>query len=332
MPGPGAKRPSEETLIARHFAPLATSPGAAALQDDAALLVCPPGYSLVVTTDMLVEAVHFLPDDPPATIARKALRVNLSDLAGKGADSVGFLLALALREAWREDWVEAFAAGLAEDIRDFATPLLGGDTVATSGPLTIAVTALGLIPGTAVPRRTNAQAGQGIYVSGTIGDSALGLLARRGEAVLSGLSGTAAAHLVGRYQLPEPRLALASAVRQHACAAMDVSDGLVGDLAKLCRASRVGAEVDVDAVPLSPAMREVLLLAPALLETALTGGDDYEILCTVAAQQERHFEAAAAASGVAVTRIGVVTGEAGLAVFRRQGMELRFAHSSYSHF
>ncbi|KAF2992745.1 thiamine-phosphate kinase [Methylocystis sp. MJC1] len=271
-------RYTEDELIARVFAPIA---GAAALglKDDAALIGASPEPT-VATVDMLVAGVHFFPDDPPGAVARKALRINLSDLAAKGAAPVGFLLSLALPTGWTNDWLAAFAAGLAEDAATYAAPLIGGDTTATPGPLTISITALGRAS-RFVPR-TGAKAGDAIYVSGTIGDAALGLAMRRDATLAARLSPAARAHLLDRYLLPRPRLDLLPLLRDHANAAMDVSDGLAGDLAKLCAASGVGAVVEAPMVPLSDAAREAIALAPGLFETALTGGDDYEILFTAA--------------------------------------------------
>jgi thiamine-monophosphate kinase len=267
-------RYSEDDIIARVFAPIA---GAAALglKDDAALLA-PESAPLVVTTDMLVSGVHFFAHDDPSLIARKALRVNLSDLAGKGAEPVGFLLALALPSDWTNDWLEAFAAGLAEDARIYGAPLVGGDTAATPGPLTIAITALGRTP-RFVPR-TGAKPGDAIFVSGPIGDGALGLALRRDAALARRLSDGARDHLIGRYLLPQPRLDLSAWLSANATAAMDISDGLAGDLAKLCRASGVSAVVELGSAPLSVAAREAIAIDPALFEAAITGGDDYEIL------------------------------------------------------
>src|SRR4051812_43258607 len=225
---------AEDSLIARYFKPLATSPGAFDLADDAAL-VKSSAEDIVVTTDAVVEGVHFLADDPPDTIARKALRVNLSDLAAKGAEPAGFVLTLALR-AVDDAWLAPFARALGEDAALFRCPLLGGDTVSTPGPLMISITAFGRVPRGRIVHRSGAKPGDRIVVTGTIGDAALGLDILRGGRAAAALSGDAAARemLVGRYRLPQPRCGLSEAVRDHASAAMDVSDGLAGDLAKLC--------------------------------------------------------------------------------------------------
>lgn len=333
MTPPGARASGEDSLIARYFRPLATDPGAFNLIDDAAILAA-SGDDLVVTTDAIVEGVHFLPADPPDTIARKALRVNLSDLAAKGAAPAGFVLTLALHKA-DDAWLSSFARALGEDAAAFGCPVLGGDTVSTPGPLMISITAFGRLPPGTMVRRTGAKAGDRIVVTGTIGDAALGLDVLRGGKVAAALAGEAAFRdgLIGRYRVPAPRNALAATVRDHASAAMDVSDGLAGDLAKLCAASGVSARIQVDAVPLSPAARAVLAYGAASLETILAGGDDYEVLCTVAENRLAAFRAGAAAAGVAVAEIGtVLEGQAVPAFVDGLGHAIALSRLSYSHF
>ncbi|HRO01919.1 MAG TPA: thiamine-phosphate kinase, partial [Nitrobacter sp.] len=292
----------EDDLIARYFKPIATDPGALGLTDDAAVLKG-SGDDLVITTDAIVEGVHFRNDDPPETVARKALRVNLSDLAAKGATPAGFVLTLALREL-DERWLAAFANGFAGDAIAFDCPLLGGDTVATPGPLTISVTAFGRVPRGEMILRSRAQPGDRIAVSGTIGDAALGLAILSGNVTVS--DPEIREPLIQRYRIPQPRLRLAKAVRNHARAAMDVSDGLAGDLAKLCRASGGSATVDAAAVPFSEAARGLIEQGQASFASAVSGGDDYEILCTVARDRWDDFARAARVAGVAVTPIGEV--------------------------
>ncbi|MCB1540454.1 MAG: thiamine-phosphate kinase [Rhodoblastus sp.] len=328
-------RPSEDDLIARYFAPLA-GPGGLGLRDDAALLAPPPGCEIVATVDGLVAGVHFFADDPPEAIARKALRVNLSDIAAKGATPLGFLLTLALPRDWRPDWLAAFAQALGEDAAAFDCPLLGGDTVSTPGPLMLSITALGCVPAGRMVRRDGARAGDALYVSGTIGDATLGLQMRNaGLQARSEPEGSrsGAAFLIDRYLVPQPRLALVPALREHASGAMDVSDGLVGDLTKMLRVSGACAEVELARIPLSAAAQAVIAGEPGLLRTALTGGDDYEILASVPQRKAEAFEAAAHAAGVAVARIGVVTAGQGAPVFRdARGSSMSFERGSYSHF
>ena len=324
-------RPGEDELIARYFAPLA-GPGGLGLLDDAALVQAPPGREIVLTKDALVAGVHFFADDPPDAIARKALRVNLSDLAAKGADPLGYALALALPGDWTADWLAGFARGLGEDAAAYGMPLLGGDTVKTPGPLVISVTALGSVPEGTMVRRTGVRAGDALYVTGTVGDAALGLRLRLGEQWLAGLGAAAKSHLLDRYLLPRPRNALAAVLREFATGAMDVSDGFAGDLAKMLRVSGVGARVELARVPFSDAAVEAETLDKMSLDIALAGGDDYEIICSVPEARAGDFELGARAAGVDVTRIGVAVAVAGLRFFGGDGLERVLRQGSFSHF
>jgi thiamine-monophosphate kinase len=329
-----ANEPSaEDRLIARYFAPLATDPAALGLSDDAAAIVPPSGCDLVVTTDGVIAGVHFFPDDPPEKISRKVLRMNLSDLAAKGAKPLGFVISVSLPETIDEAWIAAFAAGLGDDAKTYACPLLGGDTDRTPGPASVSITAFGTVPHGAMVRRSTAKPGDCVVVTGTIGDSALGVRLRRdaGLAQRWRLAEAEQAHLKERYLLPQPRNVLVDAILHHASAAMDVSDGLVGDLAKLCRASGVAVDVDIARVPFSGAVRAAVTADAGALEPALTGGDDYEILLTLAPDKLAGFSAAANKTGVGVTEIGRVTAGQG-ARFLRDGKPLTFARASYSHF
>jgi thiamine-monophosphate kinase len=325
----------EDRLIARFFKPLATHPGALGLADDTAFVSAPEGSDLVLTTDAVVAGVHFLPGDPPGMVARKALRVNLSDLAAKGARPLGFLLSLAIAAETGEKWLQAFSDGLKVDCEEFGVALFGGDTVRTPGPVTISVFALGALPRRTMARRAGAKAGDRVFVSGSVGDGALGLRLHRERALAARwkLSEAAADHLRMRYQLPQPRVRLAEAVRDHASASMDISDGLAGDLAKLCRVSGVSATIEVARVPLSDGARAAIAADNALTETILTGGDDYEILCTVPAERAGSFVAAAGNARVAVTEIGeVVSGDAAPVFRDANGKALTFTRPSFSHF
>jgi thiamine-monophosphate kinase len=326
-----SERPSEDSLIARFFAPIAGE-GALGLKDDAARLTPKPGHDLVLTTDALVERVHFLPEDAPSSIARKALGVNVSDLAAKGAEPAGFLLSLALPDGWTEGWLADFAAGLGEASRDFACPLLGGDTVKARGPLTLSVTAVGQVPTGRMVQRTTAQVGDFICVTGTIGDGALGLNLRSAPAWSEGLSPDERAHLADRYLHPQPRYRLAAALRNYASAAMDVSDGLAGDLAKMMKASGVSAVIEADQVPLSAAAARAIQVLPELLDLALTGGDDYEILCTVPEKSLDSFRQEADSIGIPLSVIGRVVSGDERPVFRMNGLERRYDVGSYQHF
>jgi thiamine-monophosphate kinase len=323
----------EDSLIARYFKPIATDPGAFGLDDDAAVLKA-RGADVVVTTDAIVEGVHFLAGDPPDTLARKALRVNLSDLAAKGASPAGFVLTLALRSV-DESWLAAFAGALGEDAASFGCPLLGGDTVSTPGPLMISITAFGRVPEGRVVHRSGAKAGDRVMVTGTIGDAALGLDVLKGGAVAAALAGdpTAQEMLISRYRVPRPRNALAAAIRAHASSAMDVSDGLAGDLTKLCAASGVSATIDTSRVPLSAAAAGLLARGTVGIETLIAGGDDYEILCTVPEAKLADLAAEAGRAGVPLTGIGkIIPGTGAPRFLDAQGHGIVLQRLSYSHF
>jgi thiamine-monophosphate kinase len=323
----------EDSLIARYFKPIATDPGAFNLDDDAAALKA-DGDDIVVTTDAIVEGVHYLPGDPPDTIARKALRVKLTDLAAKGAMPAGFEQTLALRTA-DDAWLKPFAAALGGDAALFNCPLLGGDTVSTPGPPMISITAFGRVPPGKMIHRAGAKPGDRVVVTGTIGDAVLGLDILKGGATAAALSGDAAARemLINRYRVPQPRNALAIAVRDHAHAAMDVSDGLAGDLAKLCTASGVSAAIDAPGIPLSSAAAKLVAQGAASLEALISGGDDYEILCAIPEDRFEAFEQAARQAEVAVTSIGtMIAGASTPSFLDAQGRELVLTRRSWSHF
>lgn len=324
----------EDRFIARFFRPIAGSPAALGLMDDAALLSPPEGCDLVLTKDAVVAGVHFFAEDSAAAVARKALRVNLSDLAAKGAAPLGALLAIALPKATPDAWTEAFAASLGADAALFGCPILGGDTVSTPGPVTITITALGTVPKGGFVPRTGARPGQAILVTGTIGDAALGLRLRQDGAypAFAGLGDERRGHLLDRYLNPQPRLALAPALRRHAAAAMDVSDGLAGDLAKMLAASGCGGRMEARRVPLSAAAAAVVAADRGLLRVVLTGGDDYEILACVPHAAVPAFMAEAAAAGIPVALIGETREAAGLDVTDAGGHPLNLGAGSFSHF
>ena len=309
--------PPEFSLIARHFRQLAGE-GALGLLDDAALLTPTPGTELVLAADAMVAGVHFLPDDPPGTIGRKLLRVNLSDLAAMGADPLGYLMTVALPQGTQDDWVRDFAAGLLDDQGAFGLTVLGGDTVSTPGPLTLSLTILGTVPRGQALRREGALPGDDLWVSGRIGDGYLGLRAARGQIVDPG------GVLATRYRLPEPRLALGRALRGLAHAAMDVSDGLLQDLSHLCRAGGCAAEVEGPAVPVSD--------TKAPLSALVTGGDDYELLFAAAPQDRARIEAAAAAARTPVMRVGRFTaGEPRVTLRDAAGQDITPGTLGWSH-
>lgn len=316
----------EFDFIARRLRPLAAgAPGALDLLDDAALLDPPPGAELVLTKDAMVAGVHFLSDDPPARVAQKLLRVNLSDLAAMGAAPLGYLLALARAKDTGEEWLAGFCAGLAADQAEFGIHLLGGDTVSTAGPLTLSLTALGAVPKGTALRRSTARMGDEVWVSGTLGDGALGLKVLQGELEVPTAAG---AFLSGRYRLPQPRLALGQALRGVASAALDVSDGLLADLGHILETSGVGAEVRADALPLSAAARAL----PEARAAALAGGDDYELLFTAPVERRAQIEAIARELALPLTCIGRIEAAGGLRLLDEEGREIPVARTGWQHF
>lgn len=325
----------EDDLVREFLAPLATGfAGALGLKDDCAVLAPTPGTELVLKTDPVVAGVHFFAADDPADIAWKALAVNVSDLAAKGATPRIYLMALSLPAAPERAWMAKFAAGLGEAQRAFGIQLAGGDTDRTPGHFSIAITVIGEVPAGRMVRRATARAGQAIYVTGTLGDSALGLALRTDAALAArfGLSPDEAAGAIGRYVRPQPRLGLAPALLAHASAAMDLSDGLLKDLGRMCRASGVGARVMAADLPLSPALRRAVEAEPARITAAVAAGDDYEILATVAREACAGFEAAAQAAGVAVTRIGEITAAPEVYVLGADGTPLSPGRTGWDHF
>jgi thiamine-monophosphate kinase len=308
-------------MIARHFRPLA-GPGALDLGDDAALLVPPAGRELVLTVDAMVAGVHFLPDDPPELVGRKLLRVNLSDLAAKGATPLGYLMTVSAPRGTPDAWFAGFAAGLAADQVEFAVTLLGGDTTSTPGPISLSLTAIGHVAPGQMVRRTGAQPGDGIWVTGTIGDGALGL------AVAQGKLADPTGYLLDRYRLPRPRLGLP--IAGIASAGMDISDGLVQDLGHLCRAAGLAAEIEAALVPLSDPAHTA---GPEWLPTCLTGGDDYELLLAVPPAREAALQQIAQAAGMPVTRVGGFRpGSPGVMVRDTTGQQLSLEREGWSHF
>lgn len=323
----------EFELIAKYFAPLAeAAPGAQGLRNDAALFEPAAGDNLVLTLDAMVAGVHFLPEDPPETISRKLLRVNLSDLAAMGARPRGYLLATAWPKDIDEAWIAAFTGGLAEDQAIFGVALYGGDTVSTPGPLTLSLTAFGEAPQGRSLSRATARAGDLVYVSGSIGDGLLGLEVLRGG--LSGLTEPQQAYLAASYRLPEPRLELGRRLAETklASAALDVSDGLAADLGHIAEESGLAAQIEAGAVPLSPAARAVLDAAPERLPELLGGGDDYELLFTVEPGRAGEVTALAQALDLPLTEIGRMAAGRGLRLIDSAGQEITLEATGWRHF
>lgn len=324
------RRIGEFELIARYFAPLArTFKGAGNLQSDNAFLAADARHDLVVKTDTIVAGIHFLADEQPRRVAAKALRVCLSDLAAGGASPFVYQLALALPSNWSEAWLASFAKGLAADQRRYGIVLCGGDTVVTPGPLTVTITAFGRVPRGKGIGRGGAQAGDELWVSGTIGDGALGLLAAQGG--LRALTVRQHAFLEDRYRLPRPRSALGQRLVGIAAATADVSDGLLADAGHVGQASGLAVSVERDEVPLSAAGRAAVTADPQLWENVLGGGDDYELVMAVPFRRRAALLTAARAAGVKVTHIGGFARGTGVTL-TASGKTVAAPHKGYVHF
>ena len=333
------KRLDEFALIRRFFAPLAAdAPGAFGLGDDAAAVAVAPGRRLIVTTDALVAGVHFPADETAQSVAARLIGVNLSDLAAMGARPAAYVLAIALPRRCDVGWIKAFAGELGRQQKAHRITLIGGDTVATEGPLTACLTALGSVAKGRELRRSGARAGDLVFVSGSIGDATLGL-----KVVQHGIAGLGKRHadaLVGRYRRPRPRVRLGLGLVGLATAAIDVSDGLIADLEHLARASRCTAEIDVERVPLSAAARAAIALDPRLRRRALTGGDDYELAFTTPPSRRDAIAALARRLRLPLTEIGRIRranmgGKGGTRPVDARdgaGRSLTFADAGYRHF
>lgn len=325
----------EFDIIARIFSPLATESGALGLKDDAAVLTVTDDHQLVVTCDTLVSGVHFLPDDPPQSIGYKVLAVNLSDLTAKGANGYAYTLSLALPRETEMDWLEGFAAGLAEVQSKTGISLIGGDTTATAGPVTITVTALGLVQHESAITRLGAKPGDRLYVSGTIGDAHLGLRLLQDPLLAEtwGLSHDDVSGLVDRYRRPPIDGVAALLIRNFAKAAIDVSDGLAADIEKLCGVSHVGAEVAVARVPFSPAAQKALAAAPELLPDLLTAGDDYVAVFAISETSADLFESEAKDHGMACAQLGTITSaEDAVRFLDENGLAMSLQKKGFTHF
>jgi thiamine-monophosphate kinase len=321
--------PGEFERIRRFFAPLA-GPGGLGLLDDAALVDCGATRRLVVTADAMVCGVHYLPDDPPEMVARKLLRVNLSDLAAMGARPLHYLLTTALPFELGAEWLGRFVRGLGEDQSRFGIDLLGGDSVATGGPAVLSLTAIGEVAVGAEVRRCGAEPGDLVWVSGTIGDAFLGLKVLRGN--YPKLKPEHRDHLMRRFRLPDPRTELGPLLSGLAHAMIDVSDGLLADLGHICETSHVGARVELGSLPLSAAGRAVVDADPAIHWRLASGGDDYELLFAAPASSSKEIAALSARLGLAVTMIGEIERGTGVRLVDGAGGTIRVENTGYRHF
>ncbi len=315
----------EFDLITRLLRPIARrSKESLGLEDDAALLAVGVDCELVVTLDMMAAGRHYLAGDDPALVARKLVRVNLSDLAAMGAEPCGVLLGYAARSDLDEDSARRFAEGLGRDLEHFSLALLGGDTISHAGGEVLSLTALGKVPKGEALHRCGARAGDLLYLSGTLGDAALGLAALKGELARSET-------WIERFYLPSPRLAFAQRARRLAHAALDVSDGLVADAGHLARASHVRLVIERHLLPLTADTRRLLDKAPDWWARVLTGGDDYELLLAAPPKNEDELMRAADETGTPLTRIGRVEAGDGVTVRDEEGCELRLARPGFEH-
>lgn len=326
---------SEADIIDRYLRPLSAGfAGAFDLTDDCAVVSVPPGDELVLSMDAVAAGVHFFPDDDAADIAWKALAVNVSDLVAKGAKPVAYLMSLAFPEAPEHTWLERFASGLAEAQQAFGIVLAGGDTDHRPGPVSVTITAMGTSPEGRRLLRSDAHGGDLLFVSGTLGDSALGLKLRKDASLAArwGLSVDRAASLTGAYLRPQPRVGLRTALLKCAAASMDISDGLAKDLGRLCKASALGAAIDTSTLPLSPAAAAVVRADPSSWSSIVAGGDDYEILAAVPSTLASDFRALAADAGVKVTEIGMLDEREGVLIAGPDGTPLKIGRPGYDHF
>ena len=336
---------AEDRFIQRFFAPLAGDEAALGLHDDAAQIDVPADQSLVVSTDTVMSGIHFFADDPAASIARKALRVNVSDLVAKGCDPKGYFLSLALPETRlrSDDWMTDFSNALAADQKTLGVQIMGGDTVMTDNVASITICAFGFVPAGKMVKRSTAKPGDRLYVTWTIGYTTLGLWARRAglladseldaveQQTLAKLTPPQRSQLELCYLEPPARVAAASVLLRYASASMDISDGLVGDAATLASASAIGLDINLHDIPHHP------LIQPQLGENDLrirliTGGDDYEILCTVPLESCDKFEAAMMQAGIPVSCIGQATKGDHVRVLDQQGQALPVDLASFDHF
>ncbi|MGN7661757.1 MAG: thiamine-phosphate kinase [Anaplasma sp.] len=313
----------EFACVDKYIRPLVRS-GFDTEDDDAAEISSPSG-SFVVTKDILVEGVHFLGSGDAGLLAKKALRVSLSDIAAMGARPYAYLLGLSLPKGTKEEWWQGFSDGLRQDNEHFAVSLVGGDTTSNvSNVVIVSITAMG-IPADRSMTRFGARVGDILYVSGSIGDSALGLMAYQG--LISGES----RGLKHRYDLPEPRVSLGMQICGIASACIDISDGLIQDVGHICRLSGMGADLHLDKIPLSDEAQRVIIGQPELMEQILTGGDDYELAFTVPQRNLGKLREIANSTDAPITAIGGITEGSGVKVYARDGNAVHLSNDGYTH-
>jgi thiamine-monophosphate kinase len=315
--------------IRRFFAPLA-GVGGLQLLDDAALIDCGSRRHLVVTADAIVAGVHYLPDDPPELVARKLLRVNLSDLAAMGARPLHYVLTTALPANVGSEWLTRFSQGLRDDQTRFGIDLLGGDTVATTGPAVLSLTAVGEVAAGKAILRSGAKPGDLVWISGTIGDAFLGLGVLRGA--LPDLSAAGRDYLIRRFRLPDPRTELGPLLSGIVHAMIDVSDGLLADLGHICETSQLAATVELDKVPLSSAAEEMIRRDPELRPRLPVAGDDYELLFTAPVECTKALAVLSSRLGLPITMIGRTEAGAGVQLVDAGGRTIPLDHTGYRHF
>lgn len=323
----------EFDFIATHLAPLA-GPGGLGLKDDAALLKPSLGKDLVLTKDTMVEGVHFPVGHYGGDTAEKLLRVNLSDLAAKGAHPIGYMLSIAWPKGIEKSYFQGFASGL-RDVQDaYDFKLLGGDTTSIDGPMVVTATLIGEVPTGSMVRRSGANIGDDIWVTGTIGDAYLGLQSVLGEALDPKPDADGLWHFEEAYYRPEPRLLFRKALRQYASACADISDGLVADAGHVAMTSGVGFTTDADKIPLSSPAGAWLSGQEdedAAFKTLITAGDDYELVFTARSENAPHIRQAAKAIGLRISRVGSVAKGEGVSVLS-DGEPITFDKTGHTHF
>lgn len=317
----------EFSFIEKYLQPLTFGKADALnLKDDAAIIPNKPGYDTVITKDAIAEGTHFFKGDDPAKLARKLVRVNISDLAAKGATPYCCFLALALPKNTTEAWLKAFASGLHDDFKEFGCFLGGGDTVVHDGPLVLTLTAIGHAPHGKAILRNGAAAEEIIFITGTIGDSYLGLQHIKNSGNLSG-----GEKYTERYYIPQPRLSVGLQLHNIASACIDVSDGLIADITHICECSKIGAELELGKIPLSPIGKEAANFDKNFLLKAITGGDDYELLFTAPVGNIDKITKISHETGVPITQIGKITAGNKVDVLDESGNFVEVKNSGYKH-